>query len=281
MIKINFHEPSTKAWIQWKRDCFAATEKLIGLVRRGEEWDISDKLYKRQKEEYYEAFNGKCGYCEKKIERPYESELDHFRPKKTPTNIDNKGIMVNRCDCTIPHRGYYWLAYDWENLMISCQLCNKPNNQEKKKLGKRNKFPMKDDEYALVPGEEIYEDPLLINPREEYPEKYLKYNFENGHLRAIDDKGQTCIDVFGLNIRDDLVENRQEAYYKVFSLFARYFSIRLTSEKVKVSIELRDIKFGKKPHSIASTAALEDCTEILLLATPSNLQQEIRTILEQ
>jgi hypothetical protein len=45
-----------------------------------------------------------------------------------------KGGWVQNDGDALTQPGYYWLAYEWSNLLISCQLCN----QEFKK----NRFPL-------------------------------------------------------------------------------------------------------------------------------------------
>ena len=47
-----------------------------------------------------ELFYGKCGYCEFKLIRT-DQNVDHYRPK-------------GRVAEATKHRGYYWLAYEWD-----------------------------------------------------------------------------------------------------------------------------------------------------------------------
>ena len=69
--------------------------------------------------------HGKCCYCETLIPRPYaHSHVEHWRPKSSV----RQGPDEKR---TWP--GYYWLAYDWDNLLQSCFLCN---------LSKSDMFPL-------------------------------------------------------------------------------------------------------------------------------------------
>src|ERR1700722_2357164 len=58
--------------------------------------------------------HGKCCYCEVVIPKAY-SQQSRGAPKIYP--------------------GYYWLAYEWDNLFLSCSFCNSRN--------KRNLFPLK------------------------------------------------------------------------------------------------------------------------------------------
>ena len=56
-------------------------------------------------------FHDKCAYCEGKSIGQADWDVEHFRPK---------GSVAERDD----HPGYYWLAYEWENLYPSCKHCN-------------------------------------------------------------------------------------------------------------------------------------------------------------
>ena len=268
MFKINFPEPNSEVWTRWRNKCRNKTAELIASFRRGEAIEIDENLYKAMKTTYYENFHGKCAYCEKKIEKPYESELEHYRPKKEVTYVNDKPVTIIKNGVETKHPGYYWLVYDWENLLISCQICNKPNNNENSKLGKRRRFPLRDNNYAIELGEEAHEQELLINPVKEDPRLYLKYDSETGHINEIDksDRGQTCKEIFGLNVRDDLVEGRKDAFDKVLQLLSRFFATRAMNERREILKELRKIKVGEKPHSIAALTAFEEySTEIASL----------------
>jgi hypothetical protein len=61
--------------------------------------------------------HGKCCYCETHIPKPYaHSHVEHWRPKLSSRQVRDKKKR------TWP--GYYWLAYSWDNLLLSCFLCN-------------------------------------------------------------------------------------------------------------------------------------------------------------
>jgi hypothetical protein len=81
------------------------------------EWFLNHPFYK------------KCAYCETSIERFY-SDAEHHRPKRRVRIKDQNGILVPVC-CEVgvgppglqmKHPGYFWLAYDWKNLIPSCQF---------------------------------------------------------------------------------------------------------------------------------------------------------------
>ena len=59
-------------------------------------------------------------------------------------------------------------------------------------------------------GEESRDDPLLLNPVQEDPSEHLDVDLETGLLIDKTDRGRTCIDIFGLNIRQALVTERRK-----------------------------------------------------------------------
>ncbi len=85
-------------------------------------------------------FCGKCAYCESKVVAQSHLEVEHFRPKK-------------RVSDRPAHPGYYWLAYEWTNLYLSCKLCNgryrdQPTREEPtygEAKGKYDQFPVEDE----------------------------------------------------------------------------------------------------------------------------------------
>ena len=137
----------------------------------------------------------KCVYCELVRGRRREIDVEHFRPKAQVAE-----------DKT--HLGYWWLAYEWENLLYACKYCN----QEYKK----NHFPLlPQGKRAMGPGDDLLQElPMLLNPYEDEPEDCLGYEWVHtrGHLVEVvgvdeEGKGDKSVEMFGLN-RHDLAEQR-------------------------------------------------------------------------
>lgn len=128
---------------------------------------------------------GKCCFCESKFLETSYGDVEHFRPKTAYKKKGARGL-------TYP--GYYWLAYDWTNLLFSCEKCNRSY--------KKNYFPL-DDETTRKPYHDhpnllINEDRLLIDPNFEDPAQFFTFKEEvpvplTGNL-----KGKTSIETFGL-----------------------------------------------------------------------------------
>jgi hypothetical protein len=138
-------------------------------------------------------------------------DVEHWRPKGGVITADRRKLP----------RGYYWLASEWSNLLPSCVDCNRERNQitesngEKKKAGKAEHFPLKDENRrATTPEMVAQEEPLLLNPCEDLPEEHLEFFEEDGRkavlrARAGSQRGQESIDIYGLN-RIGLVLERQK-----------------------------------------------------------------------
>ena len=106
------------------------------------------------------AFAGKCAYCESKVDNTGPIDVEHYRPK---AEIELPNGRSKR-------PGYYWLAADWTNLLPSCNDCNRERGQKladgtEAVVGKGIRFPLADEgRRASVPGDEIHEAPLLLDP---------------------------------------------------------------------------------------------------------------------
>lgn len=268
MIHVNFIEPNDSGWIRWKESCNSATRELINREQRGEDIVITD-LYKRYKNVFFktdENFFGKCVYCESLITNTHPGDIEHFRPKGGVTDIDNKPIKIMKNGIEVTHPGYYWLAYELSNLLPSCEDCNRlsSGNSEGKTIGKGMKFPV-NGRYAINPGEEDNEEPLLINPVFEDPEQYLEID-KLGilHSKKPFEQGQTCIDVFGLNDRSTLIDERKRVYEKIRSYFQlAKISFQMGSEEeIQKRIDkIDEHRNGKRPHTIAARKAILDAKD--------------------
>jgi uncharacterized protein (TIGR02646 family) len=147
------------------------------------------------------VFSGKCAYCEIKISGGFYGEGEHYRPKKrVSVRKDGKLAVVD----TPPNDGYFWLMYDWQNLVPSCQECNNE---------KRDQFPAK--RHALQPAPtsaelDQIEQPLLLHPYRDDPSDHIRFG-KFGIVAAIDgsEKGRETIEALGLD-RDTLTERRRE-----------------------------------------------------------------------
>lgn len=227
MIKIDTSAPSGTKYDEWnvrasaRRGSDITKWKNDGKPTPGPDpdpkaWKIirpkqDQKIWAEFKEVFLnEAFSGKCAYCESNHTSGYPANVEHYRPKN--------GVTVNRTQ--IDHPGYFWLAYDWENLLLACAHCNgrHPSMRGGKKIsheGKMNEFRIRGARVSepsadLSRGQQELKDerPLLINPYLDNPADHI-YFLENGMLHHKTVEGEETIEVCDLN-RPALVAERLE-----------------------------------------------------------------------
>ena len=109
------------------------------------------------REALFRMHNGRCCYCERLRDQARESDIEHFRPKAA---VSDKS----------PERpGYWWLAYEWTNLLFACKTCN----QEYKKT----QFPIRG-KRAMAPGDSLDdEEAWLLDPCTDDTESTIVYDY--------------------------------------------------------------------------------------------------------
>lgn len=155
-----------------------------------EEWQAIRSLATKAVTEY---FFGKCAYCESAIGLSSPVEVDHFRPKFGASDLSGEGSLDHYC----------WLTLEWTNHYAACPACNR---------AKRSMFPV-DGERVGFQGDLSAEPAMLIDPCHEEPSEHLFFA-DDGHVRALSDRGEVTIKVFNLN-RTPLVEARRRVYQRV------------------------------------------------------------------
>lgn len=94
----------------------------------------------------------KCWYSEASLQE-CEGQVEHYRPKK---RLSGAG-----------HDGYWWRAFDWENLRLAHPTVNrrKTDYLTGKRVGKGSYFPLRDEtSRAQNRAEEANEVPVLLDP---------------------------------------------------------------------------------------------------------------------
>lgn len=153
-------------------------QKLLEIVRTKDTSKISDGIYRDAydhpdgKRSYVEdalakSYHNKCAYCE----RITKADIEHYRPKA-------------KVDDATKHDGYYWLCYEWTNLLPSCVTCNREGAKHTKFpiLGPRVNSPtMKNirniDYDASKAGNKPLKDeiPKLLHPEVDNPEDFFGF----------------------------------------------------------------------------------------------------------
>jgi len=201
--------------------------------------------YKRKdtKKALKEIYNNKCAYCEGYSSAQAPFHVEHYRPKKEASiTVDDKKIKIEG------HKGYYWLAFEWSNLLWSCYWCNKnkdtqfPLEDEKNRkfnppLDKGGK--LKVNNCRCNNAELLSEKPLLINPEIDNPEDHF-YFLPNGDIKSLSEIGKATIRICELD-REDLCRARKKLVNKFYKNIRTKVTAHLSGE-VDLSNFERNIK---------------------------------------
>lgn len=144
----------------------------------------------------------KCCFCEAKLTHISYGDVEHYRPKAAYKQADSEPL-------TSP--GYYWLAYTWDNLLLSCTLCNQQY--------KKNLFPLQNPtDRARSHNDNIAaETPLLLNPTFSNPQDFIGFRAEIPYALNSNLHGKTTIAALGLD-RENLNERRRTKLDELGSL---------------------------------------------------------------
>lgn len=196
-----------------------------------------------------ELFYDKCAYCEMKLSDSFD--VDHYRPKGAVANV-------------AAHGGYYWLAYEWPNLLPSCVNCNRRRREvptwesptRGSIAGKGTQFPLVDDDMrAWRPSDDLTrEDPLLLNPCNSEPERHLTYN-GYGEIQGTDEYGKKTVKICFL-YRSILRKKRLRIINKVLPL-------------IELMLQLQEngmTHYTKKVRTILNNSYLADDFEFAAVA---------------
>lgn len=147
-----------------------------------------------------EAQHCKCCFCERRIEI---GDVEHYRCK---------GAVLQKVGEPKLLPGYFWLAYDWENLLFCCEKCNRSF--------KRIFFPLANPaDRAISPHHDLSaEKPLLIHPAVENPEDFIEYVADVPRAKAANERGLATIQITGID-RPFLAEDRFRHYQMAKSIF--------------------------------------------------------------
>ncbi|WP_295240171.1 hypothetical protein [uncultured Brevundimonas sp.] len=202
---------------QWKQDAAAALDALSRLDTAARAKFIGDNgnIWSLLKAPMSALSHDKCWYSEKRIAIS-ELEVDHWRPKNRVTGAKP------------PHKGYWWLAFDWKNFRLAYSLINKRRTdaREGNVQGKGCHFPLIDEAdrvsdaaIASIAGER----PKLIDPCIASDVLLLDYAVEDGlvverHKAAEDavrfERAKVSIDLFHLN-EGNLIVDRHALYVAI------------------------------------------------------------------
>jgi uncharacterized protein (TIGR02646 family) len=177
-----------------KSHCDAYSLNPSAYETNKEKFDFASSIYAHEsvKEALIKAQHQKCCFCERIIGK--NGDVEHFRPKGAYQQAQGEPLK---------YPAYYWLAYKWENLYLSCSSCNSRH--------KKNLFPLQDpNKRATNHNQRITkESPLFIDCGKENPEDFIGFRAEYAYAIDGNPRGKITIDYLGLN-SEDLIEARRQ-----------------------------------------------------------------------
>lgn len=198
----------------------------------------SDVKTKLNESHYY-----KCCYCETKFKYPRDLDVEHFRPKKHAQQSEGSAEIL---------LVYFWLAYDWDNLLLSCAECNRGY--------KKNLFPLENEADRALPETRNIDNeiPILINPAsvtEDDPRNHIRFVNETPEGKT--QRGKKIIDCLGLR-RDILLEDRLEHLKEIRKHLK---NIEHWRKLLKVSQKINDVEI----QELAREAEADGIESIIFL----------------
>lgn len=221
-------------------------------INKKEKPEFKKDIWKDYKDIFFEKQQSKCGYCECIISGNF-GDIEHYRPKNKVTKLSDDpktwgeettkaNNVKGRKFLPVSDIGYWWLAYSWDNYLLSCTLCNRTY--------KFTLFPVKGGQ-ILPLDKNNNEVPLLLNPfnKKLKPHKHLKFN----KLGFVEPKNESSygfetIRTCGLN-RQNLVTKRR---HKAVLIFYKLDKIKKTTKSNEIDEYLSEIyRIGTKDKEFA------------------------------
>lgn len=194
-------------------------QRRIEIIRNQAYIDLevynSRYRYPDVKEALTEIYKSKCAFCEQIVE---QSHVEHYRPKST----------------------YYWLAFSWDNLLLSCPACNQ-NKGDSFDIVTPIRITFVDSPlnihniHNLSRGYDELEQPLLVNPEVTDSSECLVFDM-NGNVSSEDNRFTHTINKCKLNR-----EHLQDARRKILDIFRQDIQSILTNAE-NPDIQYRQIK---------------------------------------
>ncbi len=172
------------------------------------------------------AMHGRaCAYCQQYLPENDRGDVEHFRPQSI----------------------YRWLAYAFDNYLLSCSTCNR--------LHKKDDFPRRGMACAYVDrGRLDQEERLLLDPTTDPTETWVDYDLSDDLCPVIPASAlpadaltqvETTIALFKLNTRSRLVGARLDAIDRVEELLRG-----LDSGEERNAFILKRLASRYSPHAV-------------------------------
>jgi len=178
-------------------------KELKDAILNKNEHEFKSSVYRTTTIDQLETlYHHKCAYCETDTSAGAPLQVEHFRPKAGVKNEEE-------------HAGYYWLAYEWTNLLLGCSTCNRNKGTHFPISGTRVYEPLLDDAelplqaYTRIDAEVfLQEQAVLLNPEIDDVESYFFF-LPTGEIKSRNERGEQTILLLKLN-RERLIFFRKK-----------------------------------------------------------------------
>jgi uncharacterized protein (TIGR02646 family) len=226
-----------------------AVKKQKALMIDGNTHKFSTNYYghKSVRQALEKIYYRKCAYCEGKFEDGFTLQVEHYRPK-------------NKIKDDTQHGGYYWLTYEWSNLLLSCQDCNSKKSNKFPIAGVRVNYPQADNQQWRVDSLSfIGERALLLNPELDQPGIHFDFK-PDGTLISTTPQGKATIDLCDLD-RETLKLARKkvldEAVNALSNQLEIFFDPKIQERLNTQELYSRAIELGFKSAILALKNAMQ------------------------
>ena len=218
--------------------------------------DVFTAKWSDFKDAFSEAQHGKCAYCEVSVIGAQHGDVEHFYPKARIDGLlddpDTWGKerpflsnVLGRKPAVVCDTGYWWLAYEWSNYLLSCLACNE--------YWKGAIFPVEDDPRTIPPTSDLSEVALLLNPFEKInPAEHLAFDgFGQIHPHENSRRGFESIRTCGLD-RESLRNIRGGIAREAHALSNKLIA-STTSDELKdtlYSLYLKGVETNQHPGMV-------------------------------
>ncbi|MCK5356727.1 MAG: hypothetical protein KAJ63_16540 [Methyloprofundus sp.] len=209
-----------------------------------------------------DQFNNKCWYTEAPTDVA-SFHVDHFRPKGEVKNLDESKEL-----------GYWWLAFNWKNYILSGQLINtKKSSYFPLVRGARAPENCPDCDLEL-------ETRVLIDPKTNEA-RLISFEADNSYCIAISaggisetdiDRVERTIEIYGLNRLKPLNQARRKKWDFCIKRIQKYKAAGESASQVIAEVEKNsvidslkeEVSYGAEYSSVAKACIRKNAPEDLV-----------------
>jgi hypothetical protein len=214
------------AWIQKAKLLLDELNAAPDAATRNDIIDRNSSVWGELKSWLLDLSHQKCWFSEAK-DCFSHWDVEHYRPKKIAKDADGT-----------EHEGYWWLAFNWQNLRI----CGNAGNRKKGTY-----FPLRPGcARVTVRGDVRSEDPQLLDPIDEDDPGLLSFDFEGhavpaAHISDVWERDRVALSVERYNLDfPPLMDKRKAVWAECWSRIREYLEELLTYQQDKTNTIARD-----------------------------------------